>query len=226
MQQLDTFPESESTLLFPGPAGDLECIFKPAQSVEGVAKRPLNAVICHPHPLFEGTMHNKVVSILAKACFETGIDSILFNFRGVGKSQGQYGESVGETQDALALCEWLKKIRSDDGLVLLGFSFGSCVAARVAKMVSAKALVMIAPPVERDIFQDVTVPACPTLVVQGDKDDVVSFATVSQFVQREQSVQANTAIEFEVFPETGHFFHGKLLPLRDRAIDFLKNIEP
>jgi len=220
LPDLLTFPEEEVTCLFPGPAGALECKFTPCRNDHNSPRRAINAVVCHPHPLFDGTMHNKVVSMLAKACFETGIDSIRFNFRGVGKSEGQHSHAVGETADTLALCHHLKKIRPDDALILLGFSFGSCIAAKAALQIETHALVMVAPPVERELFQNLSLPECPVLLLQGDKDEVISFDAVQTFAD---SFRDRSTFQYEVFQDTGHFFHGKLLPLRETVMQFLKN---
>lgn len=113
--------------MIPGPAGALEAILEhgPDHMAECAA------LICHPHPLFGGTMHNKVVFRAAKAAVREGVPALRFNFRGVGKSQGEFGNEVGETEDVRAALEHLSSRFPRAGLILMGFSFGSLVGLRV-----------------------------------------------------------------------------------------------
>src|SRR5687768_14125047 len=92
-------------LFVPGPAGRLEAIYKPAEPSAGAPSRA--AVICHPHPQHQGTMHNKVVFRCARALGDVGYSTLRFNFRGVGQSEGGYGEGVGERGDVRAALDWL-----------------------------------------------------------------------------------------------------------------------
>jgi len=115
-------------LTVPGPAGDLEAI---AHEPEGSAQ-PLYAIVCHPHPLYGGTMDNKVVYTVARALQTSGIATLRFNFRGVGASRGTYDEGAGETRDAAALADFGAARWPHRRLVLAGFSFGAFVALRLA----------------------------------------------------------------------------------------------
>lgn len=113
----------EIPLFLDGPEGQLEALHLAAPDAKGVA------LICHPHPLFAGTMQNKVVATLQRAARDAGYATLRFNFRGVGQSAGSYAEGRGEIDDALAAARWLAGQHPGLPLTLMGFSFGSCVAA-------------------------------------------------------------------------------------------------
>ena len=147
------FPEGESAFFVSGPVGQLEAILlKNAQPSQGVA------VICHPHPLKEGTMHNKVVHTLSRAFLKRGIDSIRFNYRGVGKSEGSYGDSVGETADLLAVLAWVDSLYPHSQIYLAGFSFGAYIAAMGATQHACHQLFSIAPAVAHQPYDQL--PPC------------------------------------------------------------------
>lgn len=194
-------------MLIPGAAGDIELIETPAENNSISA----TAIICHPHPLFGGTMNNKVVTTLARVFHELGLHTIRFNFRGVGKSSGKYDEGRGEVEDLLAIAAWIKKSRPLDALWLAGFSFGAYVATKAATQLSVAQLVTIAPQVSR--FKEEIMPpiTCPWVLVQGEKDEVVSpedvFAWIETLDPKPQVIR---------MPEAGHFFHGQLLELREK----------
>src|SRR6185437_9045994 len=103
------FSELETKLLWPGPAGDIEMITTSGD-------KQITVIICHPHPLFGGTMGNKVVTTLARTFHDKGLSTIRFNFRGVGKSAGTHDQGQGETDDVLAIAAWVKKERPQDEL--------------------------------------------------------------------------------------------------------------
>jgi hypothetical protein len=212
------FPAASGPLLLRGPAGRIEALASVPEAAD--ARRGV-ALICHPHPLHGGTMHNKVVSMLERSLLELGLRTLRFNFRGVGQSEGVHDDGDGETVDAIALGEWLGRVRPDDALWLCGFSFGSMVAARAARHLPAKFLIGIAPPIGKyPVFDALPAPACPWLIVQGEDDDVVAPQAVFDFVAR-----AADPPMLVKMPGTGHFFHRKLLDLRGvlkhAARDFL-----
>src|SRR5436189_4416294 len=89
-------------------------------------------VVCHPHPLYQGTMHNKVVTTIAKAWQEMGMSTLRFNFRGVGLSEGEYGHGEGEQEDLKAVLNWILEQFPNAKICLGGFSFGAFIAAKVA----------------------------------------------------------------------------------------------
>lgn len=189
-----------------GPAGKLEAVVE--QPATPVAQRV--AIICHPHPLHGGTMNNKVVTTLVRACQQLGAIAVRFNFRGVGASEGTYDHAIGEQQDLIAVIEWVEKAYPDCTLWLGGFSFGSYVAMKVASKRQAKLLMTIAPPVHHFDFDSIPSISCPWLVAQGDTDEVVPPKEVFAWL--------NTRTEpFHLIrmPDVGHFFHGKLIELRE-----------
>jgi len=195
-----------------GPAGALETIVEDT----GIAASSY-AVVCHPHPLFGGTMDNKVVTTVARALHELGFPTIRFNFRGVGASDGEFDQGVGETVDADTVASWGAARWPGRTLVIAGFSFGGYIALRLAQQRQAQHLITIAPAVER-LGSATVVPRCPWLVVQGDADDVVNPASVIDWVNG-----LDPRPRLVVLPGVGHFFHGRLRELRDAVIEALRN---
>lgn len=200
---------ASETVHFRGPAGALEgLVDKPAGQPSAVA------VVCHPHPLYQGSMHNKVAYILARAFNELGAISLRFNFRGVGASEGEYADGVGETADALAAIDWLTAQHPGLPLWLAGFSFGAYVALRAQSQRPVRRLVTVAPAVERFDTSAIVLPTMPWLLVQGDADEVVEPRAVFDWV-------AGLAVppQLAVLEGAGHFFHGRLNELRQTVVD-------
>jgi uncharacterized protein len=200
-----TAPNRESAALeIAGPAGVLEAAID-ASAVPAVA----TALICHPHPLQQGTMSNKVVTTVARTFARLGADAVRFNFRGVGGSAGAYADGIGERDDALAIVAWCRKRWPARPLYLGGFSFGAAVAAAIASRVAPAGLVTVAPPVDR-LSVDFIAPACPWLLVHGDADDVVPPGPVLEWC-----ATLPTPPRIVLLPGVGHFFHGRLAALGD-----------
>jgi len=143
-----------------GPTGKLEALYSPATKN---AKH--TAIICHPHPLYGGTMHNKVVYTLHKTLKNLNINTIRFNFRGVGNSEGYYDHGQGEINDAATAYQWTKEQNPNTEIILAGFSFGAYISTILSQNVNTKLLITIAPPIERFNFKD-TNPKCPWLIIQ------------------------------------------------------------
>lgn len=181
-----------------GPAGALEA------AIDASAAPVATAVICHPHPLQEGTMSNKVVTTLARAFARLGADAVRFNFRGVGTSQGRYADGVGEREDALAVVAWCRARWPGRRLYLGGFSFGAAVAAAIAARIAPAGLITVAPPVDK-LPADFVAPTCPWLLVHGEADDVVPAGPVMEWCA---TLQAPPRVV--LLPGVGHFFHGRL----------------
>ena len=201
-------------LLLPGPAGNLQAMLE-FPAVAGT-QTPV-AVICHPHPPDGGSMTNKVVSTLAKAFVDCGYIALRFNFRGVGRSEGTYDAGPGEQDDCLAVVDWVKRTRPIAPMALAGFSFGAWVALKAAERESPLLMVSIAPPVGFRDFSDVRPPRCPWLAIQGKADEIVDAESVRQWLNAQTPLP-----EIVMMPDTGHFFHGKLLPLREQVKAFLQ----
>jgi len=131
-------------------------------TVPSTAKAGQVAVVCHPHPLFGGTMDNKVVTTIVRAYKELGMAVVIFNFRGVGQSEGTHDNGHGEVDDALSVIKWALVQTQATELYLAGFSFGSYIAAATVSHLSAlpvqlKQLLLIAPPVHHYPFSQFTV---------------------------------------------------------------------
>jgi alpha/beta superfamily hydrolase len=203
-------------LILPGPAGDLEASLDFPAAVPGTdPKAPAAfAVVCHPHPLFGGTMTNKVVHTLARAFNDLGLPSLRFNFRGVGASSGTHDEGRGEVQDALAAVSYGRERWPGAQLWLAGFSFGAAVVVRASSEAAPSRLVAVAPAVDRIDIGAVT-PACPWLVLLGDADEVVAPQRMLQWARglRPQP-------DIQVMAGAGHFFHGRLPQLREAVTAF------
>jgi alpha/beta superfamily hydrolase len=195
-----------STQLINGPAGNLEILMTVPKKQQNSAF----AVICHPHPLYGGAMTNKVVYIIARAFNDLGLTTVQFNFRGVGNSSGQFDNGNGETDDLRAVVNWLKNEYIISELWLGGFSFGSEIALRGHSDLNAHRLLLVAPPVERFKGEYLPLNSIPTLVIQGDADEVVSPTAVSTWVKSQVHQP-----EYIIMTKAEHFFHGKLNKLRD-----------
>ena len=196
-----------------GQAGAIEAIVE-----ETGQPGPSYAVICHPHPLKGGTMDNKVVTTVARALRETGIPTLRFNFRGVGSSAGVFDQGAGETRDAAAAASWGARRWPGRSLVLAGFSFGGCIAWRLALERTPRYLITVAPAIQRVETASNAVPQCQWLIVQGDADDVVDPAAVIDWVDG-----LRPRPKLVVLPGVGHFFHGRLSELRQAVIDAIRS---
>lgn len=201
------FPETDTTLSLPGPVGSLDVHVEPPDP-EAEA-RAVVAVICHPLSTQGGSMHNKVVTMTARALRESGLTTVRFNFRGVGHSEGVFDEGRGEADDLRAVVAWVRAQRPQAQLWLAGFSFGAYVSLSVAAELAPAALISIAPPAERWNFDAIRTPTMPWLVVQGEDDEVVVPQAVYDWLER---IEAQA--ELVRMPETSHFFHRKLMDLR------------
>ena len=196
-------------LLLAGPAGRIEAAFDAPDA--DVPARPLLAIVCHPLPTEGGSMHNKVVTMAARALREVGATTLRFNFRGVGQSEGRFDDGVGELDDLRAVAAWARANHPDKILWLAGFSFGAYVSLRLAVELRAAALVSIAPPVGRSWdFSAIEVPTAPWLVIQGEADEIVDPQAVYAWLEKLNPPQ----LELVRMPDTSHFFHRKLMDLR------------
>ncbi len=196
-----------------GPAGTLEALLEtPAAAASGGF-----AVICHPHPLYRGTMQNKVVHTVARALNEAGIATLRFNFRGVGASTGSYDNGRGELLDTLAVIDFGRARWPAAALTLAGFSFGAQMALAAAPRCAPVRLITVAPPVSRPEFAAVEPPSCPWLIVQGDADEVVDPQQVRTFAAR-----FSPPPQFALLAGVNHLFDGHLRELHDAVASFLK----
>jgi alpha/beta superfamily hydrolase len=189
-----------------GPAGRIECAFdRPEGTPRGVA------VVCHPHPQGGGTLDNKVAQMIARTFLQLGWTSVRFNFRGVGRSEGEWAEGQGELDDAFAVVAAVRKRSEFAGLpwALAGFSFGAWVAATVADALpegeKPRRLVLVGPSTQKQ-----TVPRVPadTVVVHGEVDELVPLSATLDWARPQ-------TLPVIVLPGVGHFFHGQLTTLKN-----------
>ena len=179
-----------------GPAGRIEC------AVDDPEGAPLGvALIAHPHPLYGGSLDNKVVQTLARAFLELGYQAWRPNFRGVGATEGTHDEGRGELEDLAAVVDHLKPAR----LALAGFSFGAALQVKLAQRAKPEKLAVVGVAVTR-----FDLPAAPpgTLVIHGERDETVPLAAVLDWARPQQ-------LPVVVVPGAEHFFHHKLNVLRE-----------
>lgn len=163
-------------------------------------------------------MQNKVVHTLARGALNSGVAALRFNFRGVGNSEGTYDEGRGERDDLLAVVAWAKQMFPRLPLWFSGFSFGAGVALHTVEQAGAEKLLLVAPPL--NLYPDlrkINQINIPWSVLMGDEDEVVPFALVSEWVE-EQKLPP----DFRVFSGASHFFHGRLVELRQAVEGFCK----
>ncbi|HEV2229176.1 MAG TPA: alpha/beta fold hydrolase [Steroidobacteraceae bacterium] len=221
-------PPRAERLAIDGPAGVLQALVETPATEHGEAPVvPAFAVVCHPHPLFGGSMDNKVVYTVARAFEQLGAPAIRFNFRGVAASTGTYDEGRGEGDDALAVIAWGRRHWPDAPLWLAGFSFGGAVALAIAELAAPERLVLVAPGITRLEGADFEAaraaePACPWLIVQGGADDVVPAPAVLAWAAERQPLPGVAAPEVHLLPDAGHFFHGRINELRDAVLAFMR----
>jgi uncharacterized protein len=181
--------------LIAGPAGRIECaVDNPDGSPRGIA------LIAHPHPLFGGTLDNKVVQTLARAFVDLGYQTWRPNFRGVGATEGVHDEGRGELEDLATVLNFAKP----EKFVLAGFSFGASLVARLAERSKPEWLVLVGVGITRIMAPPV---AEGTLVIHGENDDTVPLAAVLDWARPQE-------LPVVVVPGADHFFHRKLQVIR------------
>lgn len=204
--------------LIDGPMGPIELAVDTPEA--GPAVRGL-AVVAHPHPLFGGTLDNKVVQTLARALVALGYVSVRPNFRGVGASAGTHDEGRGEVEDTLRVIETFRARLAPAALVLAGFSFGSFVqsqvAARLAQQgVAIERLILVGTAASR--WQVAPVPV-DTLVIHGELDDTVPLSAVFDWARPQD-------LPVVVIPGADHFFHRKLPIIKRLVLGALGQVRP
>ncbi|MBZ5699156.1 MAG: alpha/beta hydrolase [Acidobacteriia bacterium] len=208
------------TLFLPGPVGRLEAVLWSVPEREGGARPPRAAVVCHPHPLFGGTMHNKVVYQTAKTLHRFGLPVLRFNFRGTGLSEGKHDEGRGEQGDVSAALDFLAAEFPGAPLLLAGFSFGSWVGLRVAcSDPRVTDLIGLGLPVGSLGYREFSyLDACdkPKLLVSGELDRYGPPEKLEAMAGRfSPHVKERTSVA--IISGADHFFAGRLAEL-DRTI--------
>ena len=204
----------ETRILLRGQAGAIELL------VNGVESPRALALICHPHPLHGGSMENKVVFTLARACRDSNIIAVRFNFRGVGSSEGVHDDGMGELDDANAILKKLHSALPDLPVILAGFSFGAAIAAQLAQTVPCAGLVLSAPPVPRYGLDNIASVNAPILLLQCNDDEVTDSAVVYRWFEKLSAPEKT----LQCWSQGGHFFHGMLPELKTAVEKFLSGL--
>jgi alpha/beta superfamily hydrolase len=165
-------------------------------------------------------MHNKVAHTLARAFVRMGFAALRFNFRGTEESEGVYDAGDGELADALAAIEWMRARFPETVLWVAGFSFGAAIAVKAAVATEVDGLISVAPAITRFASGLDTQPTCPWLIVQGDQDELVDVDETVTWVDG-----LEPGPELLIIPEGEHFFHGRLLELREAVVTFVSSTD-
>jgi len=193
-------------LLIAAPHGRLEAILKQPHDIEIRGA----ALVLHPHPLFGGTMHNKVVFRAAAALNDAGLLTLRINFRGVGQSTGKHDEGRGEREDVRAGLDYLAEIYPEQEVTLCGFSFGARVGLEVGMADDrVRQLISIGTPVDKYDFTFLERCRKPILFVQGDRDE---YGTIERL--RDLIAKIKAPVELKAIKEAGHFFEDQLDELK------------
>jgi alpha/beta superfamily hydrolase len=179
-------------------------------------------IVCHPHPLYGGTMDNNVVSGVCEALTQTGLISFKFNFRGVGASQGEFGHGIGEQEDMEAAISFISTVKEVDSerIGIAGYSAGAGFALPVCfKDARIKALAAISPPLSMFDFDFLKSCPKPKLLISGSKDDLIPADHFLQFCQK-----LNEPKECEIIEEADHFWWGYESRLADEVATFFTKV--
>jgi alpha/beta superfamily hydrolase len=200
---------------FEGPSGSIEAILK-----EPSAPVTRAAIVCHPHPLFGGTMHNKVVYRIARAFQDSEFAVLRFNFRGTGRSEGTHDEGVGEKDDLRAAIQFIEEKYPDAEIWLAGFSFGSMVMLRSAACDDrVRAFVAVGVPASKYDFTQIARCGKPKLFVQGSLDEFGSPDDLKRLFD-----SLDEPKQLKIVEGADHFFEGRLTELVDAVSSFISAV--
>ena len=189
-----------------GQAGKIEGMFHQSES-----QNPHVALVLHPHPLYGGTMNNKVVYHLYKLCINMGFSVLRINFRGVGNSQGTFDNGLGELADVYAALDWLhENVKNASSYWILGFSFGTWIGMHaIMRRPEIEGFIMAAPPISRYDF-NFFIP-CPVsgLIIQGSDDEISRYNDTSSFVDQ-CNESKSVKVDYHVIDGSDHFFKDRL----------------
>ncbi len=189
-------------MIFPGPEGRLEGRYH-HNDMKGAPA----AVVLHPHPLYGGTMNNKIVYRTYKALAENGFSVLRFNFRGVGRSQGKFDDGIGELSDAATALDWVQSQNPDaSSYWISGFSFGAWIALQLLmRRPEINSFVAISPPANMYDFSFLS--PCPAkgIIYQGDRDDIVAEPAVADLAKK-LGAQRGTTAEYHMIQGADHYY--------------------
>jgi uncharacterized protein len=204
-------------VVIPGPAGRLEGRYN-----HNRGDRAPIALVMHPHPQHGGTMNNRLVYSLFHAFTRAGFSTLRFNFRGVGKSQGEYDGAEGELADAASALDWLQQTNPDAREVWVGgFSFGAYVAMQMLmRRPEIARFIAVAPPAHMYDFNFLA--PCPSsgIIIQGDKDQIVPLASVDKLVDK-LKLQKDIVVDYRIVRNAGHFFQNEQQELEELIEDYI-----
>ncbi len=205
----------ENPVMLDGPVGVLEALYLDVIDARGIA------LICHPNPSQGGTMLNKVVSSLQRIARDSGLTTLRFNFRGTGKSAGEHDMRSGEVDDAQAALAWLQEQHPDLPIYLFGFSFGGFVTGSLSGRlqragIAVEQLYLVAPAAMRFNAKHVLADNCKLTIIQPEDDEIIDPEWVYQWVRT-----LTQPHELLKVAECGHFFHGRLLELKQLVAERL-----
>lgn len=201
-----TIFKPERSLKIDAPSGFIDALY-------GDIGSGVNAIISSPHPHHDGSMHNKVVATMVQSCLDLNLNTLRFNYRGVGESTGVLPTYAAALQDVTFVVRYLPDLPT----ICLGFSYGSYVAAYATGLVSSIGLITVAPSVERMPYSDLPDINCSWHMIQGMQDEVIDIEPNIILAK------AKNCCLHEI-PETGHFFHGKLSVLRETLFMAIREI--
>ncbi|HEY3919160.1 MAG TPA: alpha/beta hydrolase [Stellaceae bacterium] len=209
-------------IVFNGAAGRLEGRYTPAAE----EKAPI-ALLLHPHPQHGGTMNNKVVYTLFHAFVHCGFSAFRFNFRGVGRSQGQFGRGEGELADAASALDWLLTANpAAKACWVGGFSFGAWIGMQLLmRRPEIGAFVSVAPPA--NMFDFGFLAPCPVsgLIVQGDQDQIVPLEAMQKLLAKLKH-QRDVTVDYRIVKGADHFFQSQLAELGQVVEDYIAHAKP
>lgn len=204
-------------VIFTGPEGRIEGRYQHSKK-----KNPPIALFLHPHPLYGGTMNNKVVYTLFHAYARRGFSCLRFNFRGVGRSQGTFSRGEGELSDAAAALDWLQTYNADAGQCWVGgFSFGAWIGMQLLmRRPEITGFISVAPPANMYDFSFLA--PCPSsgLILHGEKDEIVPAEAVEKLIEKLRT-QRGITIDHRTLSGADHFFQGHMDSVDKELDDYL-----
>lgn len=205
-------------VFFSGPVGRIEGRYTESPD----PKAPL-ALVLHPNPLLGGNMNNKVVYGLYRTLANQGFTVLRINFRGVGKSQGEFDNGIGEMTDAATALDWLQVNNPlSQTMLIAGFSFGSWIAMQlIMRRPEINSFIAVAPPVNKFDFSFLSPCPIPGLVIQGDQDSVVPEEIVLDLCNR-LSKQKHIQVDYKVVRGADHFFREKVEDISNIVSEYLE----
>lgn len=206
-------------LIFPGPEGRLEGRYHQAEMRNAPA-----AVVLHPHPLYGGTMNNKIVYRTYKAFADNGFSVLRFNFRGVGRSQGKFDDGLGELSDAATALDWIQTQNPDaSSYWISGFSFGAWISLQLLmRRPEINSFIAMSPPANMYDFSFLS--PCPAkgIVIQGDRDDIVNEPAVADLAKK-LNAQRGTTAEYQMIQGADHYYRNYMDELIYHSEGFIKS---